>query len=297
MSKIAILREAQLELLHEHERDDALPTSARFLFYELVSRGVVSKERQGARRRDQDAGEALTQLREQGEVPWDWIVDETRTLENYSGSTSIREAMLEHLPNARLDPWQGKIILVLTESRSLAGALRSIAWRYRIRIASTNGQCGGFLHTTIVPLLMNGDAAPQLLYLGDYDLSGNQIEANTRRVLEQEAGELDCERIALTAEQVEEHDLPIIVKHDHRYKDGCLHQAVETDALNQRVIIELLQGELNARLPEPLERVHERERRQRRAIEKLLRSSSNFADKSPAPPTTTSKQTKKEYRK
>ena len=55
MSKIAILREAVLELLREHERNGTLPTNARFLYYELVARGLVSKERQGARRPDQDA--------------------------------------------------------------------------------------------------------------------------------------------------------------------------------------------------------------------------------------------------
>ena len=44
-SKIGSLRLALLELLEEHERDNALPTSARFLFYELVQRGILSKQR------------------------------------------------------------------------------------------------------------------------------------------------------------------------------------------------------------------------------------------------------------
>ena len=39
-----------LALLHEHQRDGALPTNARFLYYELVQRGLLSKERTGARR-------------------------------------------------------------------------------------------------------------------------------------------------------------------------------------------------------------------------------------------------------
>jgi hypothetical protein len=266
MSKIAILREALLQLLAEHERDGALPTSNRFLYYELIARGIVSKERRGARRPDQDANDALTHLRENGLIPWDWIVDETRTLLDYSGSPSIKEAVLDYLPSARLDLWQGKIILVLTESRSLAGVLRQIAWDYRIRIASTNGQCGGFLHTTIAPLLRDGDVPPQVLYLGDYDLAGNQIEANTRSVLEQDAGDLDWTRIALTAEQVEQYDLPTIEKRDRRYNDGHPHLAVETEALSQKLIVDLLEAELTALLPEPLERVHEREARQRRAL-------------------------------
>ena len=74
MSKAAQRREALLRLLEEHRRDGALPTSGRFLFYELVARGIISKTPTGKRRADQDMTEALTQLRENGDVPWDWIV-------------------------------------------------------------------------------------------------------------------------------------------------------------------------------------------------------------------------------
>ena len=49
-SKIGALRNVLLALLHEHQRDGALPTNARFLYYELVQRGLLSKERTGARR-------------------------------------------------------------------------------------------------------------------------------------------------------------------------------------------------------------------------------------------------------
>jgi hypothetical protein len=272
MSKTAVLRAALLELLAEHERDEALPTSARFLFYELIARGVVSKERQGARRPDQDTGDALTDLREKGRIPWDWILDETRSLEDYSGFLSIKEAVLAYLPFARLDPWHGKTILVLTESRSLAGVLRPIANRYRVKITSTNGQARGFLHTKIVPVLQDADS-PQVLYLGDYDLCGDQIEANTRRVLEQEVGyslEDRWKRVALTAKQVEQHNLPVIEKRDRRYKDGRPHPAVETEALSQKLIVELLETKLAALLPEPFERVLEREKRQRRALKRTI---------------------------
>jgi hypothetical protein len=125
------------------------------------------------------------------------------------------------------------------------------------------------LHTDIAPWLVNA-TDPQVRYMGDYDLAGNQIEGNTRRVLEQIAGDLDWKRIALTAEQVEQYDLPTIIKHDRRYKDGRPHQAVETEALSQRLIVELLESELTALMPEPLETVQEREARQRRAVRRLL---------------------------
>jgi hypothetical protein len=51
MSEIGRLWIALTELLGEHERSQALPTSARFLFYELVQRGVLSKERKALGRR------------------------------------------------------------------------------------------------------------------------------------------------------------------------------------------------------------------------------------------------------
>jgi len=37
--------------------------------------------------------------------------------------------------------------LILTESRSLRGVLRDLVAGYCAKIAPTNGQCGGFLHT------------------------------------------------------------------------------------------------------------------------------------------------------
>jgi hypothetical protein len=212
-SKIGALRELLYALLQEHARDDLLPTSARFLFYELVTRGQYSKVATGARRADQDLIDALKRLRDEGRV-------------------------------------------------------RAVASEHRVRIASTNGQVGGFLHTEVAPLLQPGDTVG---YLGDYDLAGGQIEANTRRVLERKIdGELNWTRIALTAQQVKQYDLPRIAKRDKRYGDGHPHEAVETEAIGQGLLIEILQVWLEARLPESLVHVQEREARQRARLEKIL---------------------------
>ena len=96
-----------------------------------------------------------------------------------------------------------------------------------------------------------------MLYLGDYDLSGSQIEDNTRRILEREVGSLTWERVALSEQQVADYELPVITKKDRRYKDGRPHEAVETEAISQRVLIEILRARLAHLLPEPL--VQERE--------------------------------------
>jgi hypothetical protein len=279
--KAARLRAALLALLAEHERDGALPTSARFLFYELVQRSAIRKSAPGPRQPSQDVSDALTQLRESGRVPWEWIVDETRSLDGIYAAASVMEWVGDMLSQARISPWNGeRPPLIITESRSLAGVLRRTAYDYAVRIAASSGQTGGFLHTQVAPRLITGQ---RVLYLGDLDLAGGQIEANTRKVLERYAP-LEWERLAITPEQVAEHRLPVITKRDRRYgpkgregrdgshygRTGRVHEAVETEALSQAFLVRLLAARLDDLLPVPLDDVQERERAQRAALARLL---------------------------
>jgi hypothetical protein len=265
-SKIGRLRTVLMGLLDEHRRDGALPTSVRFLFYELVARSIISK---AGERPDQIVSKALTDLRERRHVPWSAIVDETRSVEDFSGSATVAEDLLGFLNIAKIDPWRGDIPFLLTESRSLAGVLRGQVRDHRARIAATNGQVGGFLHTDVAPRLSPGD---RVGYLGDLDLAGDDIEGNTRRVLEKIiGGELDWERLALTREQVDHYRLPAIIKTDKRFKDGGgRHEAVETEALSQTLIVDIVRNWLDRQLPQPLDRVLVRQRRERARLRRLI---------------------------
>src|SRR5262249_3534012 len=96
------------------------------------------------------------------------------------------------------------------------------------------------------------------------DWCGGQIESNTRNVLERLVGDgLEWTRIALTEEQVEHYRLEDkqIMKPDHRYSPVRYYPAVETGALKQQVIVQIIRAALDTELPEPLSHVLERERR------------------------------------
>jgi len=75
-SKSGKLQRACLALLKQHERDRAIPTNGRFLFYELEQQGVIPKAyldasgRKRARQPAQDVSDATMRLRELGLVPW-----------------------------------------------------------------------------------------------------------------------------------------------------------------------------------------------------------------------------------
>src|SRR5215217_6291845 len=225
-SKAGHLQRHCLKLLAEHQRDGAIPTSGRFLFYELVSRRVVPKDHyrdengnKKSRTPAQDVADALWHLRKKARiVPMDWIVDETRDLDSWQYANSVYEYVEDDLPHARIDLWEGEPPpLIICESRSLAGVLRRIARNYLCPIAATNGQVGGFLHTTVGPLIEEGGGTRRVLYFGDLDLSGGHIEENTRNELS-EYGELDWQRLAITHVQVREHDLVPVMKTDRRFR-------------------------------------------------------------------------------
>jgi hypothetical protein len=263
------MRELVMILVREHEKDGTLPTNGRFLFYEGEARGYWPKSWNRSSSPAAQVTGALSQLRQSGEVPWEAIIDETRQVENYTGDSSVAEAMKRELEHARLDPWDGDAPFLIMESRSLGGALRDTCEEYRVAFSATNGQVGGFLHTDIIPLL---EAGQRVIYFGDLDLAGIDIEGNTRRVLEREVGTLEWERLMLTKAQVNRYKLPSIIKDDRRFNDGGKHGAVETEALSQKLIVSLLRRRLDALLPEPLEHVLVRELRERAKMRRKLQS-------------------------
>ena len=269
-TKIGAIRIALLALYKEHKAQANLPTSARFLYYELIAKGVISKVKTGARRTDQDMLDALTDLRERTEPPsiaWDAIVDETREFTVWNTCHTIAEGMRDAWENARLDFWHPELPpVILCESRSLRGVLEPLAYEYHAPIASTNGQCAGFLHTKVAPALEPGQV---VLYFGDLDFGGGHIEANTKAVLTELVGELEWERVAVTDARADQFHLEPIQKLDKR--DGQKHPAVETEALGQSRIVSLLRERLRKLMPQSRrDAVRERQEAEREIVGQQL---------------------------
>jgi hypothetical protein len=259
----ALLREAVHQRLLAHRAAGELPTSNRFVLYELrqlsspALHGSKSRGRgPGARSEDQNVTDASMWLRNEGLVPWDWIADETRQLRHWAYGETVADYLHDSLDSLRLDCWDGAPPpLILCESRTFGGVLaRTLAPAYLCPIAATNGQVGGFLRTNIAPLLRANDRP--VLYIGDDDVRGYKIEENTRRVLFDAAGPRSWTRVALTAQQVIDHRLTPISKHDRVL--GTF-PAVEVEALGQSVVTGMVRAALDALLPQPLTDVHARE--------------------------------------
>jgi hypothetical protein len=283
-SKAARTRQLVYGLLLDKDTDGEVPTNGRFIFYELEQRSDATKPspddlRTNKRRNrgwppgGQDVTDALTWLRVAGHVPWEWIEDETRQLVQWRFASSVHAYMLDRLAEAKINPWAGAPPLILCESRATAGVLAAhIAGRYCCPIAGTAGQAAGFLHVEVAPLLA---VARRVLYLGDLDKAGDDIEGNTRSVLERATGRsLDWRRLAMTEKQAE--GIAPIWKVDGRDKVG--RWCWEVESLGQRWLVERVRDALDELLPEPLADVQERENVQREAETELLRSLSAGAE-------------------
>jgi len=185
-------------------------------------------------------------------------VDETRSLIEWEFAASVAGYLAHALDHARIDAWAGDPPpLIICESRTFGGVLkRTLAGEYLCPVTATNGQVGGFLHTNVAPVLAGN--ARRVLYIGDLDHQGRQIEENTRRVLVRETGEREWQRIALTADQAEEHGLEPVAKEDRRYNPPQAGWAIEVEALGQGVVTRLVRDALDALLPEPLGDVQDR---------------------------------------
>ena len=277
------MQRVALDWLRQKEGRGEIPTSICFLFYELSHTGRVSKRAKrldggdSKRKPDQNLIDAVTRLREAGLVPWDWIVDESRQVHSWRFAAAVRDYLAESVGLASIDRFPGvKRPVIVCESRGVAGVLsRGVAYDYLVTVAPTGGQCNGFLATQVAPLLLGEDT--RVLYVGDFDEAGDDIEANTRHVLERHTERTftadTWERVALTEAQtrmLKARGVRPVRKKDKRYRDGNPHLAYEAEAIGQGPIEELMRRRLEQLIPEPIEVFQEREIRERAKVLKLL---------------------------
>jgi hypothetical protein len=226
--------------------------------------------------------EALTDLSEAGLIPWDWVDDETRDIEQPGYAATIADHARALLPITRIDLWDGlPPPLVITESRASKGVLSRLAYEYLFPLTSVGGMARRHIINEIAPLFAGDENQHRVaFYVGDAEIGGpaDQIESHVRRTIEEATGRnffhLTWQRIALTEEQVREHDLErlVIEKTDRRYRGGKKYHAVEVEALGQGVLVGLVRRVIVRMLPQPIETVLAREEQERRKVEALLRT-------------------------
>jgi hypothetical protein len=141
----------------------------------------------------------LLLAREQGIIPWEWIVDETRELEQCS-SWADPAAFVRTVARAyRRDFWkhQPKRVQVWSEKGTVRGVLAPVLDEYGVGFRVVHGFSGA---TTVYDVAQDFDGRPLIiLYIGDYDPSGMWMSERDlpERFAKYDGGHILPKRIAL----------------------------------------------------------------------------------------------------
>lgn len=148
----------------------AHPTTVRGVCYRLFVDGVIDSM---AVSNTQKVSRLLVDAREAGDIPWEWIVDETRDLERAHSWRDPAAYVRTVRHSYRRDFWdlQPHRVEVWSEKGTIRGVLKPVLDEYGVGFRVMHGFGSA---TALYDVAQNteNDRALHVLYVGDFDPSG-----------------------------------------------------------------------------------------------------------------------------
>lgn len=177
------------------------PLTVRQVYYLAVAQGIVPKSHQHGYRVVQIR---LTALRETGEVPYEWIIDNSRQVSEPLTYASVEDAVAQTARWYRRDHWadQPVRVEVWCESDSIATFISPTTRTLGVPLLPAKGQTSRSFAYTAAQAAIAADKPVRIVYLGDRDPSGLSIPDNIEvRYAEHGVWDVELERVAVTPEQ------------------------------------------------------------------------------------------------
>ena len=226
------------------------PQTVRQVFYQLVVRDVIEKT-EGEYKRT--VIRLLAQMQLDDQIPWAWIVDESRTTKITQTFDNISEALQETASFYRRSALRESDVYleVWCEKQALAGIIYEAASDYDVPVIVSKGMPSlTQVHDSFARIHGAARAGKSsfIYQFGDHDPTGCLI----RKVYNPNSWNFArrgrtpilpvVERIALTEEQIEEHELPSrpTKRDSNPHAKDFEGDSVELDALPSAVLRELV---------------------------------------------------------
>jgi hypothetical protein len=179
----------------------AHPITGRGIGYKLFTRGLIPSMKTSEM---QKVYRLLKQAREQGLIPWEWIVDETRKVERVSTWSNPDEYARVVARSYRRDFWdqQPVRVEVWSEKGTVRGVLAPVLDDYAVGFNVLHGFSSA---TTIYDAAQSENDRPLVvLYVGDWDPSGLCMSERDLpdRLARYGGDHISLQRIALTKDQL-----------------------------------------------------------------------------------------------
>jgi hypothetical protein len=187
----------------------------------------------------------LTWAREQGHMPWDWIVDETREAERVNVWQDPASYVETVRRSYRRDRWldQPEWIEIWSEKGTVRGTLAPVLHEYGVTFRVMHGYGSATALHAAARETCRTEKLLTILYVGDWDPSGlHMSEVDLTRRLVRYGGNVHVVRLALTKSDTRS-GLPSFEvetkRHDPRYRwfrDHYGSRCWELDALSPVVL-------------------------------------------------------------
>ncbi len=236
-AEIQGLKAALYGLLEERH-----PQTVRQLFYQAVSAGLIPKTESAY----QNVVVRLCgEMREDGDLPWEWLADSTRWMRKPRSYSSLEEAIARTAESYRRALWddQDAYVEVWCEKEALAGVLYQITQLYDVPLMVVKGfPSKDFVHGAAQTI--DGMSKPAYLYyFGDWDPSGLLIWTDIQNKIQRytAAAPVKFHRVAVTQEQIGRYQLPTrpTKREGNSHAKDFLGDSVEVDAIPVDVLQEL----------------------------------------------------------
>lgn len=234
--------------------EEIQPATVRAVCYRLFVSGHIENMSKGSTQR---VSRELVWARENDEIPWRWIVDETREPERAGTWERPEEIIQAAVGTYRRDNWQDQPawLEVWSEKGTVRGTLAGVLKEYGITFRVMHGYGSATALQNVALETGNRGRRLDVLYAGDFDPSGlHMTHVDLPSRLGRYGAEFSITRIALTADDCTD-QLPSFDAHtkskDPRYLWFARNfgtRCWELDAMSPRDLRHRVEQAIRARL-------------------------------------------------
>lgn len=265
----------RVNLIIEEYDAQGFELTLRQVYYQLVARGFIPNNERSYK----NLGELINSGRLAGLIDWYAIVDRTRNLRDNSHWKTPSEVINSAMYSYMLNRWedQPNYVEVWVEKDALIGIVSQICRELDVPHFSCRGYTSQSEMWTAAQRFIRQDhrESRTIIHLGDHDPSGIDMSRDIQDRLNMFGADVFVKRVALTMEQIDTFNPPpnptkLTDARANGYIEEYGHECWELDALEPRVITNLIQSEVTALVDEELFREVEcREKKDKSDIQKI----------------------------
>jgi hypothetical protein len=226
------------------------PMTVRQVFYQATVRGIIEKAESGYTKVQTD----LVLMRRAGDLPYNWLADNTRWQRKPDSYNGIEEALEQTARFYRKNLWADAdaYVEVWLEKDALSGVVLPVTAMYDVPLMVARGYASlSFLHTA-AQYIDNLDVPTYIYHLGDFDPSGVNAGEKIEETLRDLAPDADISfrRIAVTPRQIRDWSWPTRpTKISDTRAKGFGDISVELDAIDPTRLRAIVQTQIERHLP------------------------------------------------